>query len=83
MTRVEWSSGKEIEAKLDVSTGACSYCKGPARVPEDVAAVMERKGEHVPLIVCEACSPAFMARLDDALRQANIDVEYENDEPSE
>lgn len=80
MTRLEWAGNEKISEMLDVMTGACSYCHGPARVPEDVAAVMEHKGEQTPLIVCPACTPAFEARLRDALEQAKIDIEYQGDE---
>lgn len=80
MTRVQWAGNKEIAGMLDVSTGACTYCGGPARVPEDVAAVMEHKGEQVSLIVCVNCHPFFEERLRIALEQAKIDIEYQGDE---
>lgn len=72
---VEWTPGKRIGEMLDVSTGACSYCKGPARVPEDVAAVMEHQGEQWPLIVCPSCYPSFMERLEQEMDQAKREEE--------
>ena len=61
--RVEWVGEEKIEEILNVSTGACSYCGGPARVPEDVAAVYQDGAQVIPVIVCPACSPTFEADL--------------------
>jgi len=46
-------SGKEIAAKVGTITHRCSFCKGPARVPEDVLAVMEYQGKSHVLVICE------------------------------
>lgn len=77
MTKVEWTGNDDIREALDVSTGVCTYCGGAARVPEDVAAVYEdkAKGVTVPLIVCEACQPAFMAEMDERLRKVRGEVD--------
>jgi hypothetical protein len=61
---VEWTGNEKIMELLDVSTGACSYCGGAARVPEDVAAVYQSGETTVPVIVCPACRPKFAADLE-------------------
>jgi uncharacterized Zn finger protein len=48
---------------LDVSTIICTSCGNPARVPEDVMAVMEQNGKLYPLVVCPNCSTAFIEEL--------------------
>lgn len=63
MTRVEWTGNEKIAELLDVSTGACVYCGGAARVPEDVAAVYQDGAQVVPVIVCPACGPKFEADI--------------------
>lgn len=61
--RVEWTSNDEILENLDVSTAACSACGGPARVPEDVLAVLTGSSGPKPYVVCPDCQPAVMDRL--------------------
>lgn len=63
----EWVGLEEIEEILDVSTAACSYCGGAARVPEDVVAVVTEEDRNTPLVVCLACTPAFTRLLEMSL----------------
>jgi hypothetical protein len=60
---VRWTGNDEISEMLGVTTGACTSCGGPARVPEDVAAVRQHEGKLTPLIVCPKCQPDFEDRL--------------------
>jgi len=57
---IHWSNNPEIAALLDTITHACTYCGGPARVPEDVAAVIEIAGKRDAFVVCPACSDQFI-----------------------
>lgn len=77
MTRVEWTGNESIRDLLDVSTGACSYCGGPARVPEDVAAIVEEKDKRTPLIVCPACCPRFARELTERANEARREADAE------
>jgi hypothetical protein len=54
-----WSDDDEIAELMDVSTGACTGCKRPARVPEDVVAVLQVDGVLRPIIVCPECVPEW------------------------
>lgn len=54
-----WSDKEEIAELMDVSTGACTGCKRPARVPEDVVAVLQMNGVLRPIIVCPDCEPEW------------------------
>lgn len=65
--KAEWAKGEKIAELLDVTTAACTICRGPARVPEDVVAVVEQDGRKVALVVCESCQPAFMAELNETI----------------
>lgn len=59
-----WAEPEEIAEQMDVVTAACSYCGGPARVPEDVMAVqVDSTGRQRPLVCCERCTPEVGARL--------------------
>ena len=62
--KTEWVGNEQIVAKLDVSTAACTYCGNPARVPEDVAAMIEAEGKQpFPVVVCPNCGDRFMADM--------------------
>lgn len=53
--RVTITGNEKIGELLDVSTAACSVCEGPARVPEDVAAVAQFNDRRIPIVVCLGC----------------------------
>lgn len=63
MSGVEWVGNDLIAELLDVSTAACTYCGGAARVPEDVAAIIEAGDLKTPLVVCPKCAPRFSADM--------------------
>lgn len=62
---------------LNVSTGACTSCDGPARVPEDVAAIRQIGGKLMPLIICEKCQPEFERRLREKMEETPFEEEEE------
>lgn len=64
-----WTNKDEIAALMDVSTAACTECKGPARVPEDVVAVHQVDDVLRPVVVCPECVPIWLA-----LMKEEIDV---------
>ena len=66
---VKWVGNPDIAKLLDVSTAACSFCGGPARVPEDVAAVKQVGDALTHMIVCPDCAPEFMSKIDEAMRK--------------
>ena len=59
--RVEWTGNEQVSEMLDVSTAACTNCGGPARVPEDVAAVFQLGKVRTPVVVCEPCCDTMSA----------------------
>jgi hypothetical protein len=67
----KWVKGQKIAEALDVSTHACSICREPARVPEDVVAVFRKRGKTLPLVVCMDCGPSFLTFLEDVRRMFN------------
>lgn len=67
--RARWTNKEEILSIMDVSTGACTGCKRPARVPEDVIAVHEVNGVLSAIICCEECLPEFTRMMDEAMRR--------------
>lgn len=47
-------------------TIACTLCRGAARVPEDVVAVMD---DGHRLVVCEDCTPRFRQEIKNILEK--------------
>lgn len=66
---VRWTGNEKIAELMDVSTGACTGCKRPARVPEDVVAVHQIGDVLRPIIVCPDCSPEWERLLNEAIEE--------------
>lgn len=62
----KWTNQEEIHELVGgVITAECTYCHGPARSPEDVAAVVTNMLGEVTLriVVCDRCHDKFAADL--------------------
>lgn len=79
---VRWTGNEQIAELLGVSTGACTSCGGPARVPEDVAAVRQHQGQVVPLIICQNCQPTFEENMREKMAELSYLLETEPDDMS-
>lgn len=70
MDGFELVGNDKIVELLNVSTALCSRCNGPARVPEDVLAIVGRKsGENekaeAALVLCQPCVREIMEGTED------------------
>lgn len=67
--KIVWTDSENISDMMGVLTAACTMCRGPARVPEDVAAIRMVGEKQWALVVCEKCAPKFMEKIDEKMRE--------------